>query len=275
MNTNKQNTAPQIGWLCSYVPQEILLVAGFNPTRLSIEKEAIIMADAYIYLNLCPYIKSVLDLGLLKKADHLDGMVFIGSCDAMRRLYDVWKSYVGTRFVYMIYMPKNRDEGATRYFGTQLRKFTCSLEDEFSVKISNESLNEAIRATNQNRKFMQKIYDLQKKCPLPIKGSKLFELVMDGMTTGKDAFYVKLKQYYDTAKILTSEQREKAGTRILVTGNVIDQVDLFKLIEGAGAEVPAIDTCTGIRHFETLADEDTKDPIDALGGILISVSVPE
>gem|GEM_PF-4883500 len=28
MNTGKQMATPQIGWLCSYVPEEIVLAAG-------------------------------------------------------------------------------------------------------------------------------------------------------------------------------------------------------------------------------------------------------
>lgn len=59
MNTDKESATPQVGWLCSCVPEEIVLAAGLNPTRLCGEKEAIGVADAYIYHNLCPYVIGV------------------------------------------------------------------------------------------------------------------------------------------------------------------------------------------------------------------------
>jgi len=59
MNTDKQSATPQVGWLCSCVPEEIVLAAVLNPTRLSAEREAIGTADAYIYHNLCPYVIGV------------------------------------------------------------------------------------------------------------------------------------------------------------------------------------------------------------------------
>ena len=240
------------------------MAAGLFPIRLSGGGEATAMADAYIYSNLCPYAKSILALGINGKAKHLDGMVFVRSCDAMRRMYDVWRSYVDTRFVYMLEVPKNKDEAAVEYYASQLRKFAHALEQEFGREITLESLNHAIKITNQVRALMQRIYRIQRKLPLPLSGSEVFQLGLEGMHTDKKSFVAKLKKYYSDAKSLTKSHSKASKARLLVSGNVVDRPDLFNIIEAAGADVAAADLCTALRYFKHQVDEDSGDPYMAL-----------
>ena len=259
-----KNAKPKIGWLCAFAPEEIAMAAGLLPVRLSGGDESTAVADAYIYANLCPYVKSVLALGLNGKAKHLDGLIFARSCDGMRRMYDVWRSYVGTRFVYMLEVPKNRDEAAVGYFASQLLKFARALEQEFGKEITLELLNKAIKITNQVRKLMQYIYQVQHKIPLPLPGSEVFRLGLEGMQTDKKYFIAKLKRYYSDAKSLIEPRRKEDKARVLVMGNVMDRTDLFQLIEAAGADIAVADLCTALRYFEHPVDEDSDDPYLAL-----------
>ena len=69
-----------------------------------------------MFPNFCPYLKNVLDSGLRGDYRDMDGIIFINSCDAMRRLHDLWTHNVKTRFTYMLEVPKNRDENAIQFF---------------------------------------------------------------------------------------------------------------------------------------------------------------
>ena len=240
------------------------MAAGLLPMRLSGSGESTAVADAYIYSNLCPYVKSILAVGLNGKAKHLDGLVFARSCDGMRRLYDVWRSYVGTRFVYMLEVPKNQDEAAIEYFASQLRKFTHALKQEFRKEVTLESLNHAIKITNQVRGLMQRIYQLQRNVPLQLPGSEVFQLGLEGMQSDKKSFIGKLKKYYSDARNLAKQRGKQGKARVLVSGNVIDRPDLFNVIEVAGADVAAADLCTALRYFSHPVDEDSDDPYLAL-----------
>jgi benzoyl-CoA reductase/2-hydroxyglutaryl-CoA dehydratase subunit BcrC/BadD/HgdB len=259
-----KNAKPKIGWLCAFAPEEIAMAAGLLPMRLGGGGESTAVADAYIYSNLCPYVKSILALGLNGKAKHLDGIVFVRSCDGMRRLCDVWRSYIGTRFVYMLEVPKNRDEAAVEYFASQLRKFARALGQEFGKEITLESLNQAIKITNQVRRLMQRIYHIQRNLPLPLSGSEVFQLGLEGMHTEKKSFVAKLKRYYSDAKSSVKPHGKEGKARVLVSGNVVDRPDLFNIIEAAGADVAAADLCTALRYFERTVDEDSDDPYLAL-----------
>lgn len=259
-----KDAPPRMGWLCSFIPEEIAIAAGFLPVRLSGDLEEMSTADAYIYVNLCPYVKSILALGLNGKAKYLDGIIFARSCDGMRRMYDVWRSYVDTRFVYMLEVPKNKDEAAVEYFAGQLRKFAHALEQEFKKQITLESLNKAIKASNQVRKLMQRVYQIQRNVPLVLPGSEVFQLGLDGLGMDKEAFIVRLGEYCKKAESRVTQEGGKGKARILVTGNVIDHPDLFRLIEAAGVDVVAADLCTALRHFDHLVDENSDDPYLAL-----------
>jgi benzoyl-CoA reductase subunit C len=48
------NKADQVGWLCSYVPEEIIIAAGLLPMRVSGSSEELATAEAHLYPNLCP-----------------------------------------------------------------------------------------------------------------------------------------------------------------------------------------------------------------------------
>jgi benzoyl-CoA reductase/2-hydroxyglutaryl-CoA dehydratase subunit BcrC/BadD/HgdB len=253
------DTQPKIGWLCACVPEEIILAAGLLPMRLSGAGETAAVADSYIYSNLCPYVKSILALGLKGKAEHLDGLVFARSCDGMRRMCDVWRSYVDTRFVYMLEVPKNRDEASVEYLASQLHKFARALEQEFGKEITPDSLKQAIKTMNQVRRQMQRIYRMQRKLPLPLSGSEVFQLGLEGMQADKKSFIAKLKKYYSDAKSVTGPHGKEGKARVLITGNVVDRPDLFHIIEAAGADVVAADVCTALRYFEHPVDEDSDD----------------
>ena len=81
-----------IGFTCAYTPIALIDAAGFTPYRVLPTGGWPDQAGRILHDNLCPHIKRVLDRALDKDLPDLFGMVFINSCDAMRRLADAWKS---------------------------------------------------------------------------------------------------------------------------------------------------------------------------------------
>ena len=259
-----KSTSPQIGWLCSFVPQEIIIAAGLVPVRLSSDGEAATVADAYMYPNFCPYVKSILALGLSGKAKQLHGLVFVRSCDGMRRMCDIWRSYVGTRFIYMLEAPKTCDEPALEYFAGQLRKFARALEREFGGEVTSTSLYRAIKTANEGRRLMQNIYELQRRVPLPLSGSEVFRLGLEGLGMTREALMTRLEEYEWKAKSGAGQRGNESKPRILISGNVLDRPALFDIMEAAGADIPAADLCTALRYFDHLVDENSDDLYMAL-----------
>jgi benzoyl-CoA reductase subunit C len=251
----------KIGWMCSYVPEEIILAAGLEPSRIQGRVEAIERADAYTFSNLCPYLKNLLDSGLRHKLDGMAGIVFANSCDGMRRLSDLWRHYVGTPFSYMLEVPKNRNDDAIGYFADKLLDLKSSIEDAFGAAISEEKLKEAIRIMNEHRTLVGRIFEAQQEDPPRYKGSELLSIL------NAEAMQPKLEM---TALLRDMAMRGastvpggRGGPRLLVAGSRLDRPALFEMVENAGGAIVAIDTCNGLRHYTGLV-EDSADPLHAL-----------
>ena len=254
----------RIGYFCSLVPVEIITAAGLKPVRVKGSAETTAEADAYLYPNMCPYIKSLFTDGLDGGGSACDGVVFTRSCDGMRRLYDAWKAYVPSDFVYMLEAPKNCDDLAVEYFASQLRVFALQLGKKSGVEVNERALAEAVKAANQIRHMMQELYAMQSKSPLPIRGSELFKLGLEVLSGNGQDSAGRMKSVYDNVKKRAGPVQGRKKPRILVSGNMMDRPGLFEIIEGAGAEVPVADLCTASRYFERIVDEDAHDIYSAL-----------
>ena len=94
-----------MGWLCSYTPLELIYAAGFKPYRIDGHTKPIANADSYISANYCQVVKSIVDVAMEGGYDFLEGVVILNSCDAMRRLYDVWKEFFPPKFINLMDLP--------------------------------------------------------------------------------------------------------------------------------------------------------------------------
>jgi len=250
----------KIGWFCSYVPEELIMAAGLEPMRLKGQVKKLTEVDSYVFSNICPYLKNIFDSGLRKKLEHLDGIIFTNSCDGMRKLYDLWIQYIQTPFTFMLEVPKNRDSSGVRYFSHQLHALKKSLEEFYGVDIS-AKLHEAISSMNEHRIMLGRIFEQQKDSTPRFKGSELFALCHEEMSSPKGEITQKLKDL--TNQPNPSHNLKTNNTRILLMGNKIDDPTLFNLVEDAQGSVVIFDTCNGLKHYSDLV-EDGPEPIDSL-----------
>jgi len=254
----------KIGYFCSLAPTEIIMAAGFKPVWVKGRAEMTAAADAQLYPNMCPYIKSLFTDAVEDGGSAFDGLVFARSCDGMRRLYDAWKAYIPFKFAYMLEVPKNVDDPAVTYYASQLRDFAVHLGKASGSEVTGPALKRAIRDANKTRGKIRDFYSRQKVSPLPVAGSELFSLGLemlhgdDGDAAGSTAALQK------KAAGSSVSARGRAKIRVMICGNVMSRPDIFQMIEGSGAEVPVADLCTGLRSFERVVDEKGSDPFLSL-----------
>jgi len=250
----------KIGWFCSYVPEELIIAAGLEPVCLKGQVNKLTEVDSYVFSNICPYLKNIFDSGLRKKLEHVDGIIFTNSCDGMRKLYDLWIQYIRTPFTFMLEVPKHQDKSGVNYFTHQLHALKKSLEEFYSVDIS-ARLPKAISEMNEHRTMIGKIFEQQKNSTTRFKGSELFALCEEEMTSPKNETTQKLKDLANQPN--PSNSSETNNARILLMGNKIDDPTLFNLVEDAQGSVVIFDTCNGLKHYSDLV-EDGHDPVESL-----------
>lgn len=255
----EDNKLPKIGYFCSYTPVELIRAAGFHPVRIKGTDRESCSANEVLCSNICPYIKAVVDQKVIGNLDDFKGMVFVNSCDGMRRLYDAWiKLDEGKKtFNYILDIPKNTDDAAVYYYANLLKNLKEKLESYFTLKIHNDDINHSISMYNVVREkvriFLQKYWSGY----IGQSGYEIFSLLKRGVNVVPEKFSAYLSH-------IMKQKGDICDTRdiprLFIWGSIMENEKIMKVIEDAGAKVVAEDLCNGSRYFDAQINI-TSDPI--------------
>lgn len=245
----EDHTLPKIGYFCSYTPVELIRAAGFHPVRIKGAEKESCSANEVLCGNICPYIKAVVDQKINGNLEDFKGMVFVNSCDGMRRLYDAWvKLDEGKKaFNYILDIPKNTDDAAVFYYANLLKNFKEKLETFFTLKINQDDIHQSITLYNSVREkvrvFLQKYWSGY----IGQSGYEIFSLLKKGANAVPEKFQIYLTH-------LMKQREDVRDTRdiprLFVWGSIMENEKIMKIIEDAGAKVVAEDLCNGSRYFD-------------------------
>lgn len=259
----KEQGKRSIGWVCIYVPEEILHAAGFLPIRILGSSEDTSIADAYLYSNNCSFCKNCLEDAFQGHYNFLDGMVTCNSCDVMRRFYDMWEIYLETPFTHIITLPSRGDESVVPGFKNELLRFKRSLEEAFSLEIQPDSLRRSIALYNQTRRLLRELWELRKADPPPLSGTEALEVILAGQVMPKEEFNPLLAAHIEEVCARRMKHDSTPKIRLLLTGPELADPGYVRFIEDLGAVVAIDDLSCGTRYFWDLVDEEGE-PWEAL-----------
>jgi bzd-type benzoyl-CoA reductase N subunit len=251
-----------VGYRCIYVPEEIIWAADMLPYQVYGTTEAVSLADSYFQPCVCEFVRNVFDIALDRRLDFLDKLVLPNTCDAVRKLYDMWNAYVDSSSCYLINNPQklccdqNHD-----YYRVELERFKTEMEELSGRRISDESLQEAINLQNEIRGLLKELYLLRREDDPPISGSEALEVATATTLMPRDRVAPLLRQLLEELK--GREVPEAFGPRILITGSVMDHPALIHLVEEEEGVVVADDLCNTVRNFWSQVEDD-EDPLEAL-----------
>jgi benzoyl-CoA reductase/2-hydroxyglutaryl-CoA dehydratase subunit BcrC/BadD/HgdB len=252
-----------IGYICSFVPLEIITAAGCVPFRMRGDiHEPITKGDTLLETIVCPFIRSCFDLSVKGKYDFLSGMVIPHACDSMVRSYSVWSYSLSFSYFHFVNVPTVCDESSFKFFTAELGTFKNSLEAFVGKEITDKDLAEAIRLHNENRDKVRSLYEFRKSDPPLISGTEVTMV----LTVGSSLPIIEANALFDG--VLTEIERRKKsplkkGPRILLDAACIDNIELIKIVETCGGTVVADTMCNGTRDYFPRTDEGG-DPIEAL-----------
>lgn len=252
-----------MGYICSFVPIEMITAAGCVPFRIRGDiHEPITKGDTLLETIVCPFIRSCFDLMVKGKYDFLSGVVIPHGCDSMTRGYSAWSYSLDLPYFHFLNIPSVVKESSFEFFKDVLKTYQQSLEDFVDHRITTQDLKRAITLHNENRKKIQAIYEFRKSDPPMVSGVELMKLLSVGTSLPVE----EANTLFDEILEELNQRKEsplKKGPRILLDGACVDNFEMVKLIEESGANVVADTICNGTRDSFPLADE-TRDPIDAL-----------
>ncbi len=239
-----------IGWLCSYTPIELIYAADFLPYRIIGHSNPPQNADSYIHPNFCQFIKSTVDVAIEGGYDFLDGVIFVNSCDAMRRLHDVWKRYVPTKFIHILDIPMGNLSLGSKYFENEFLKLKNALEKYTSSPIKEEDIKNAIDIFNNSRLLYNQLNSLRMEDPPLITAGSLMKITSDFFKIEPEVWNERTKQLIEEIKSEPTEAIQNKNPRILLSGSPLHEIEFIKFIEETGLSVVYEDLCTGSKFFD-------------------------
>lgn len=255
-----------IGYMCNYVPEEIIWATGMLPYRLEARDCAQTdEADVWMHRFNCSYTRSILQLGLTGEYDFLDGICFLNGCDQMRRTYELLASKAAKKPMWqgMIAIPHYLGDNAFKWYKEELYNIKEDLRSYFGAKkVTDEELWDAIILYNKSRKLIGKLYDLRKEENPRISGADAFKLTLAAFYMDRNIYNKLLEEALGEI-----EKREPVSgyrARIMIGGSALDDPSFIELIEGRGGLVVTDTMCFGTRFFFDLVEEKDGDPMEAL-----------
>ncbi len=250
-----------VGWICTYVPEEIFAAAGLLPIRVGGGARETPLGDAHLYANTCTFVRNCMELGLRGEYDFLDGLVTVNTCDHIRRLFDVWQHYLRTPFAQIYHLPCKTSATTEDFFLAELSQLRNDLEKTLGATFEDDALRETIRLHNRTRSLLRRLYELRRRENPPLTGAEALEAVLPAFSLPKGEYNALLEGLIEELEQRTSPAR--STVRLMVVGSQIDDPEYFRLIEEQGAVVVIDDQCYGTKYFWDAVEEEG-DPCRAL-----------
>ena len=236
-----------MGYLCTYVPEELAYAAGVLPVRIMGSHQPQSVTEGYIFSMWCPYCRDCLAQGLLGRYDYLEGLAFAQTCQHIRQTFDSWRDHIPLEFSHDIYMPSSLHVPLAREcLAGELRLFQQALEVWVGHPIATAEVARAVDIYNTNRRLMTQVYELRQAPHPPITGVEAMEMVLASMFMDKREHNELLRQALSE---LGGKVGQNSGMRLMLLGSENDDTDLVAFVESLGGQIVVDDHCTGTRYF--------------------------
>jgi benzoyl-CoA reductase subunit C len=253
------------GWLCTYVPEEVILAASALPIRITGYNQEMELEDgnAYLYINNCSFSRSCLQLGLRKEYDFLDGVVGGSTCDGARRLFDLWRHYLKPSFFHVLTVPRKSHERAHQLYYSQVEDFLKHLEEYMGLQITDEALLKSIEIMNKQRSLLKELYLLRRLDEPLITGAETMEVLNGTFRMPKEQCNEYLRNLIDELKKNGCGYKPKA--RLMLIGSVLNNPEFLRSIEELDTIVVTDELCTSTRYWsDPVVLEGARNPLEAI-----------
>ncbi|MBI2521788.1 MAG: 2-hydroxyacyl-CoA dehydratase [Bdellovibrio sp.] len=239
----------KIGYACAYTPIALIHAAGFDPYRILPEGSSPYMGGGILHDNLCPHIKRVLDRAIARDLPPLAGMVFMNSCDSMRRLFDAWQRTRPDIPSILLELPVTAEAHSVAFFELELHQLSLKLSEWGGNSLAETKLQESMELYNILAE------NLANRRPQ--------SLINRAMTVAPEDILVELKADLP-------ESARPGGVPIYLFGNILSDSEAFQLFEDCGAKIVGDDLCTSSRSFQALPLSPDSSSIHSLAQGLLS-----
>jgi benzoyl-CoA reductase/2-hydroxyglutaryl-CoA dehydratase subunit BcrC/BadD/HgdB len=254
--TTKADKSEKIGYACAYAPLVLIDAAGYTPYRILPMSECPDQAGQLLHDNLCPHVKRILDRAIGKDLPDLAGIVFINSCDAMRRVCDAWRHVRPDENIILLDLPAICDDAAVAFFAKELGRLMEALSEWSGRTISNSDIEASIEQYNNLCDLFAQLREQLRQGKLSGGSPAMQTLYNTAMMTPFEKSLTRLQQALAEPESMAPESD---AIPVFLFGNVLADPEAFALFESCGARIIEDDLCTGSRLFTPLEVNGNKD----------------
>ena len=239
---------PAVGYICSYIPKEVIHAAGILPCRVGARGcTSTDEADVWMAPITCSFARGCLEMALEGEYGFLDGLVSMNACECMRRMCDNWTHQVEMPFSYYMSVPYKSDEGAVDFYEEELHLFQGTLEKHFGAAITDEGLENSIRLSNETRRLLRKLHETRKSEAPSLTGAEIQKIAILSTAMPLEAFNPMLEVFLE--EVDAREGTTGHPARLMVIGSPMDDPRLTEIIEEFGGLIVTDATCFGAYSY--------------------------
>jgi len=238
-----------IGFACAYTPLPLIHAAGFAHYRILPNVEVPDQAGRLMHDNLCPHVKRVLDRAMAGAIPDLKGMVFMNSCDSMRRLYDAWKAVKPDMNSALIDLPPVATPASIGFFRDELERLSGLLLRWGGASIDGPALLASIAQYNRLSSLFTALREKAGRSELNGGSVALQDAYNRASVSPPEEAIAFLEAILEQGAAI---HEGEPGIPIHLFGNVLPEPETFALFESCGAHIVSDDLCTGSRLFAAL-----------------------
>ncbi|MEA4894953.1 MAG: 2-hydroxyacyl-CoA dehydratase family protein [Oscillospiraceae bacterium] len=242
-----------IGYTCFHMPEVLLNLGKCFSVRLRAPKMGSMeIATYYMSNGSCEYCRALLERAMEGGYKFLDAMAGVDACEAMNRcmenmqLLQINGEDKENFFWTYVDVPCSDDDDCVKHLAEQLmRKLLKPLHEKFGVDISDGEIRRAVEEHNEVCKLITEIGEFRKLDNPVITGYEFHVLTLASYVCPKHLIIDKLQETLEELKTREPNKKKEFRVKVVMVGSEVDDPDLIKLIEDAGALVVADRFCYG------------------------------
>ena len=256
-----------IGYTCYHMPEVVLNVDNCFSVRLRAPKTGTFDIASYYMSNYtCEYCRALVERAIEGGYNFLDAIAGVDACAEMNRCMEnieilaVPDMPEKKMFVTHCDIPYKVTDYTLEHYVIQIRnRFLNVLAETYGVDTSDKALRKAVKEHNEVCDIITEIGEMRKLDNPPITGYEFHVLCLVSYCCPKGKVLPYLKETLKEIKKRKPDPQPWYRARVAIVGSEIDDLDMTRMVEQAGAFIVSDRFCFGStpgRERIELNDED-------------------
>ena len=242
-----------IGYTCYHMPEVVLNVDNCFSVRLRAPKTGSFDIASYYMSNYtCEYCRALVERAIEGGMNFLDALAGVDACAEMNRGVENIELVAGPDmpqkkfFVTHCDIPYKDTPYTLKHYVNQIRlRFLDVLAETYGVDTSDEALRKAVKEHNEVCDIITEIGEMRKLENPPVTGYEFHVLCLVTYCCPKALILPYLKETLKEIKKRKPDPEPWYRARVAIVGSEIDDLDMTRMVEAAGAMIVADRFCFG------------------------------